>query len=209
MASDSEITGIWNLLHSNYSYFGRQLQEQYGSDKAADMLDKLLSGIWIPVLADIPADILRAAALQYVSRGNVYFPQVGELREIAFDMTDIIEGRDRTPYDGWNEVIRLMRSHSIYDRRPIVFRDETAEDALAAIGGMRAVRFCNESSLPFLMCQFIKAYRTIQGRIKDGQRMLPGVKQLIARLAMDNLLGQVERKELAAGDSADETEWNG
>lgn len=208
MANHDEITGIWNLLHANYSYFGRQLAEQYGADKASDMLDKLLSGIWIPVLSDIPADILRAAALQYVSRGNVYFPQVGELREIAFDMTDVIEGRDRTPYDGWNEVMKLMHAHSIYYRNPIVFHDDTAEDALKAIGGMRTVRFCNESSLPFLMCQFIKAYRTIQGRIKDGQRMLPGVKQLIARLAMDNLLGQVERKELVSG-SDDETEWNG
>lgn len=209
MATTEEIVEIWTMLHANYTYYARQLSEQYGVEKAQDMLDKLLSGIWIPILSDVPVDVLKASALQYVARGNVFFPQVGELREIAFDLTDTAEGRDATPYDGWAEVMRVMRSHSMYDRSPIMWRDPIAGNSLDAIGGMRAVRFCNETSLPVLMTQFVKAYRTLQGRVQDEQRMLPDVKQLVARMSFEHLLGQAERKELDAGESSDPTEWNG
>jgi hypothetical protein len=211
MATTEEIAEVWTMLHANYTYHARQLSEQYGIEKAQDMLDKLLSGIWLPVLADVPAEMLKASALQYVARGNVFFPQVGELREIAFDLMDTAEGRDATPYDGWAEVMRAMRSHSVYDKTAIVWRDPIAGHSLDAIGGMRSVRFCSETSLPVLMSQFVKAYRTLQGRVRDEHRMLPDVKQLVARMSMEHLLGQAERKELdaGAGESSDPTEWNG
>jgi hypothetical protein len=211
MANTEEITEVWTMLHANYTYHARQLSEQYGTEKAQDMLDKLLSGIWLPILADVPSEILRAAALQYVARGNIYFPQVGELREIAFDLMDTAEGRDATPYDGWADVLRAMRNHSVYDKTAIVWRDPIAENALSAIGGMRSVRFCNETGLPVLMSQFVKAYRTLQGRVRDGQRMLPEVKQLVERMSFEHLLGQVERKELGsgAGEPSELSEWNG
>jgi hypothetical protein len=207
MATTKEIVAVWGMIHANYTYYARQLGESYGDERARDMLDQLLSGVWLPILADVPGEVLKAAALQYIARGNVYFPQVGELREIAFDLTDTAGGRTQTPYTGWQEVMALMRSHSAYDLRPLAWTDEVARQALEAIGGMRAVRFCAETSLTVLMTQFVKAYRTIQGRVQDGQRMLPQVKALIGRMAMENRLAAgAERPALAAGE---EELWNG
>lgn len=73
MATTGEIQAIWKILSANYVTHAKSLTPA--------QLEEQLQ-VWYAILADIPSDILRAAALQHMA-GSKWFPQVAELRDLA------------------------------------------------------------------------------------------------------------------------------
>jgi hypothetical protein len=202
MATSDEIEMVWNLLTVNYQY----IQRQYTDEQLADLLC-----IWRQLLSDVPGDALKAAALDYISK-NKWFPSVAELRDIAFGFIQRVSGDEHDAFTGWQEALR--NSHVWYPgldprfSRPVIWSDPCAQVAADAIGGLRAIKFCDERQISWVQAQFIKAYNAIDKRRIDDGRMLPQVRALLDRVSERMSLGHTlptsTRAELPAAD-----EWNG
>jgi hypothetical protein len=203
MATSEEIEMVWNLLTVNYQY----IQRQYTDEQLVDLLC-----IWKQLLSDVPGTALKAATLDYISK-NKWFPSVAELRETAFGFIQRASGDEHDAFTGWQEALR--NSHVWYPgldprySKQITWSDPDAEMAAGIIGGLRAIKFCEERQLSWVQAQFVKAYNTIDKRRMEDERMLPQVRELLDRVSERMSLGHDLMTSARAELPEANDEWNG
>lgn len=147
--------------------------------------------IYLRLLADIPADLLKAAALAHVTKSQ-FFPTVAELRDAGAALMERALGLPNA-YDAWNEVCRAITTHGHY-RRP-EFSHTLIQKSVDACGGWRAL--CMSENQVADRARFFQVYETYQGREKEDNRQLPEVSSMIA--ALSERLGAGTGRALSTG----------
>lgn len=144
------------------------------------------------ILHDIPGDMLRASAL-HLGGESKWFPTAAELRHAVFALQERAQGIP-TAQDAWAEVKRAFRrGFSIY-RAPALedWSHPLIAKALDAIGGWRTL--CQSDNDAADRARFLQAYDVYVRREQEHMRMLPEVRQVVARLA-DKMRALPERAD--------------
>lgn len=126
------------------------------------------------ILHDIPAELLKAATIQYGSEDHDFLPSAGKLRQLAFDLLDTADGRIG-PYEAWDEVCKAVGSHGVYRGDP-EFEDPAVSKAIAGVGGWRAVCMAPEDAIMSTRARFVEAFKRARAKERKQQRMLPQVR---------------------------------
>lgn len=169
MANEAEVLKVLAILGASYPNF--ELRDDTGE-------------VYCRLLADIPCDLLEAAAIQHIAE-NRFFPSVAELRELA---DRIASYRDRRPtaLEAWGEVIQQV--HSIGSWRKPEFSSPLIARCVECIGWHT---ICYSEMIAAERARFIEAYDELVKREREERRMLPEVRQLAALMASS--VRQIER----------------
>ena len=168
------------------------------SDKEDHCRDAKVISFWEEYLADIPDDLLRAAAKTVLSEA-VFFPKVADVRAMAFrlqkDAHNVPEAEE-----AWGQLIRWLRAtaHILCDDGVIRKKPplpDHIQKAVDAIGGLEV--FGTSDNAVSDRARFIAAYERFMERAKHQATMLPEVKQLLQRAALP------EGAKVMLPDSAD------
>jgi len=143
--------------------------------------------IYARLLQDIDIDVLRAAAMDQIAN-NEWPPTVAELRKAAFDNISAKTNR-LTAQEAWALVIKAVRSSRMGDNGCYVYPlandlPDLVMQCVQYLGGMRAIG-SNEDPPGVLRAQFERAFNAILARAEENTRMLPEVKALSERLALE------------------------
>lgn len=157
-------------------------------------------------LQDIPVEVLKAAALDHISRSK-WFPSVSELRDAAFGL--MRDPDDPTAFQGWEQVMRALyegAGHPIVGRsKSFDFVHERVQRCVRYIGGWTYLS--QSENLTADRARFVQAYEQQAERDESSLRMLPAVKALADTLALESR----NAKRLSVGehnDSGGHTESN-
>lgn len=164
----TDVEAVWNLLTTNYMYVQR---ERTGTELAA-LLD-----IWKQLLADIPPEILKAAALQHIATSK-WFPSIAELRALA---REIIYPSRLCGVEAWGLVKREIHRVGIYGKPK--FDDEFIAVAVKTLGWDS---LCMGDHEPSNRARFIACYDALVQREEKQMALLPQVRNVIEHL--DQLL---------------------
>ena len=153
--------------------------------------------VYARALADIPGEVLDAAAIDHISRGVRFFPAASELRDAAFG---ILENRLGIPCaaEAWGEVSGGMRDAP--PTRCPSFSHPVIRRVVNACGGWYTL--CTSDNATADRARFLEAFEQITARDREQRRMLPEVRQLAQRLQDERAaLGSGERLRLADGQN--------
>ena len=129
------------------------------------------------LLADIPDAVAEAAVLDCIASCK-FFPTVAEIRESAANIvTDAANATNE--YDAWGEVKRAV-SHSHWQ-----WSDPMIGQAMQRVGGMNAFRMSDVSDEPSWRARFTECYRMLRARARRQATMLPQVREVTERLALE------------------------
>ena len=129
-------------------------------------------------LADIPTDILRAAALAVISRSR-FFPTVAEMREEA---NRLASPGFPSPIEAWTEVLdQIAAVH--YDGRPAFSHQLIAKVA----EGMGWRYICLHDDAAVARGQFLRQYQAECERAQREALLLPQVRELAEKLAQKQI----------------------
>lgn len=172
MASETEVGVIWRLMTTNYGYITRpQANESQAacSERLAGLFD-----IWVQLLADIPVDVLRAAALQHISESK-WFPVVSDLRDAS---ARILHPRRTTAIEAWGEVRRAFSRW--WPSGMPTFSDDITARVVAELGWHNlCMSECQESD----RARFLQGYDEHCRREMSEAVALPEVRRIMAELA--------------------------
>ncbi len=138
-------------------------------------------------LEDIPIDLLSAAA-QTIAVRNKFFPSAAELRQAAFALMEQANGVPGA-YDAWGEVMKSFGPYGRHTGAP-EWTHPLIGDAVDAIGGY--ITLCNSENTVADRSRFIAAYETLQKREREVTRMLPVVREAMARIAAGTKMPELE-----------------
>jgi hypothetical protein len=130
----------------------------------------------------LPLDLLKAAVQDYIARDTPWPPSAGQLRNAAFDFLDSANGDRLSALQAWGEVVRKIGVDGHIRTPSFSSNDITA--AVDAIGGWRYLCLSPEDALVSHRARFTAVYETLEKRRRDGQRMLPQVREVAERLRM-------------------------
>jgi len=134
--------------------------------------------VYREALADVPDDILRAAALAVISRSR-FFPTVAEIREEA---TKLAAPGCPSPIEAWTEVLgQIAAVH--YDGRPVFSHPLIAKVAEGM--GWRCI--CLHDDAAVARGQFLRQYQAECERAQRDALLLPQVRELAAKLAQKQI----------------------
>lgn len=141
------------------------------------------------ILGDLPLELLKAATLEYSSRGEHWPPSAGQLRAVAFDLLEQDE-HYLSPGEAWAEVTKIMRLDGHW--RVPKFSSPLIARAVDAIGGWRYINLSPEDIMYTHRARFLQTYETLQKRERADRRMLPQVRELARRLSVGPHRLQIE-----------------
>ncbi len=125
---------------------------------------------YLTILGDLPAEMVQRAAQQLGTEKRAFFPAAGEIRQAAFDLEETAEDIP-SAYEAWGQV-----KGTIPGCHPLT------SQAMKALGGWNAWGQSDISDEMSWRARFIGAYETLLKRERDQQRMLPGVRDYVAKL---------------------------
>jgi len=133
--------------------------------------------VYLQTLADIPANVLKAAALAHISTSQ-WFPSIAELRDQA---AHLVERALNIPsaFEAWDEVTRTIRELGSY-RWP-VFSHPLIGKAVDGVGGWKGL--CMSENQIADRARFFQVYEAYARRMQADHRMLPEVAEAIQQLA--------------------------
>lgn len=179
MATKGEVLRVWAMLCAAYPTFAR--------DSAPDALQQTLH-VYQQILADVPADVLEATALQHIASSK-FFPTVAELRTIAVTLA---APQFPTPMEAWGEVVRARGRWCRYDSNGNPPSPEYSHAIIARIvrdmGGMIYLQDSENETAD--RARFLEAYQTLVRREQEDAMLLPVVRDLAARLTAGRNGGQ-------------------
>lgn len=149
------------------------------------------------ILGDLPLDLVRAAALDYVGSDEKWPPGPGQIRGAAFRLMEEKSDTGRSAGEAWAEVKRRVRDWfpqvkrivgwgddgPIYqDYGPHLFDDPLAFDALEAVGGPGVFLLPGDVEHT-TRARFMDAYNTLLQRARHNARLLPQVREVVNALS--------------------------
>ena len=137
--------------------------------------------VYLAALSDIDAQILRAAALDHITKSK-WFPTVAELREQAVNLAGAND--EAAAYDGWKQVLDYTSA-----RKPIT--DPIAIKAIEALGGLKAFGMSHVDEQPSWRMRFIQAYNSYKSREINDTFMLPAVRDTREALRAGEIRGKI------------------
>lgn len=155
MATALEIRKVLMVLATQYPYWEREMDETRLS---------AAYGLYERLLADIPGEVLEAAALAHVSESR-FFPVIAELRAqaVAIQMPRRQSALEAF-YDRNDPITRYVKSMlPDYNDRAITLREQS-----------------------IIKAQFIKAYEQIVQEEREEMQLLPEVRELRDRLQLES-----------------------
>jgi hypothetical protein len=129
------------------------------------------------MLEDLPDAVLEAAVLDCIATSR-FFPTVAEIREAAANIvTDAVHATNE--YDAWAEVKKAV------SRTQWTWSDPMIGAAMQRVGGLHAFGMSEMSDEPSWRSRFIECYRMLRARERRQMTMLPQVRELTERLALE------------------------
>ena len=132
------------------------------------------------VLADLPAPILLAAAMEHIGR-SAFFPSAGELREAACGLIEAAQSVP-DPYQAWADVKRAMKQ--IGHKGEPQFSHPLIGEVVELFGW---VDLCQSDNLVADRAHFTEAYQRRFARYQSEQRRLPSVQQALLAYRAEHL----------------------
>ncbi len=136
--------------------------------------------LYSQILADIPVDILEAAALQIMAESK-FFPSIAEWREMAHKL---MVGKLQIPsaYEAWEDAMKQVKRCGDYYRytsgRQPEYSHPLVEKAVQIIGYHNLVE---SENIVADRAHFFKIYESLLSRAEEEARMLPEVKETSRR----------------------------
>jgi hypothetical protein len=130
------------------------------------------------ILGDLPADLLKAATLEYARQGK-WFPTAAELRNEAFDLIDRADGRINAS-EAWGRVVKA--ASAVGHLREPKFEEPVIYQAIDAVGGWRHICHAPETTLMSTRARFIEAFERFRTEERTATRMLPQIRELVGQL---------------------------
>ena len=164
MAEYEFVSKLMAIVSANYSNY---------------RLTKEAIALYTRIFADIPDDVLEAAALDICSRPGAFFPSAGDWRQTALDLM-LAKSGIPLAIEAWEEARRVVGNCGEYwlyqqGQRLPEYSHPLIEKTVSAIGYRNILEPENEE---VLRAQFIKAYEAFRVRTDDSMRTLPEVKQV-------------------------------
>ena len=166
MATEKEITKIMGVMAHAYPRY----------ELSADSLK-----LYGKMLADIPSDILEAAAQQIMAE-NKFFPSIAEWREMAHKL---MVGKLQIPsaFEAWEDAMAQVRRCGDYYRyqlnqRTPEYSHPLVEKAVQVIGYRH---LCESENISIERAHFFKIYESLLSRAEEDARMLPDVRAVSQR----------------------------
>jgi len=141
------------------------------------------------ILADLPADVLKAAAVSLACSSS-FFPSAGELRRTANELTARAHN-ELTPEEAWVTVCNAIQRWGSYgEPLPAAegggYRMPTELDglmlrAIQGVGGWKAL--CLSETPGVERAHFLRVYEGLQRADRGEALMLPAVRDVVNRLA--------------------------
>lgn len=128
-------------------------------------------------LADIPPDLLKAAALNHIT-SSVWFPKIAQLRESAAALVMQAAGHPDA-LTAWGEVAHQLRYVGSWGAPQ--FTDPTIKRAVDAVGGWKML--CASENQTADRARFIQAYEIFINRTAADLQMLPQVRAYVTSAA--------------------------
>lgn len=162
MASEDELKAIWRMLSDAYP----DNKNQPGT-----------AAVYAMVLADIPDDVLRAAALECVSRCR-FFPRASEIREAAAQL----RRPQRTPaLEAWAELKALVTRWGYYRFSQVEWPNPMLEQAARAMG-WETLCLMTYDDEPSHRARFIEYWEGRRQQDVDDLVRLPDVTEIQAQI---------------------------
>lgn len=140
--------------------------------------------VYVAALADIPLDVLEVAANQCLAECE-FFPTVARLRDTALSLTTDLE-RQPTPFAAWGEVVEAVRRVGYY-REP-TFSTPLISKAVSIMGWKE---LCLSDNGVADRAHFVKVYEQLLNRERQGVRLLPESRHMIAMLTSRMSMNQL------------------
>jgi hypothetical protein len=177
MATLEEITKVFGALSLSYPNY----------IKDADAKNTIT--IYAELLADIPGDVLRAAAKQHIASSK-FFPTIAELRQLALSIA-IAALPERTGVEAWGLVVDTFASGGYYryeDGHDVTpeFDDPLITATVKGMGGYWHLYGCirDPHGNPAAdRARFIDCYEALKRRQRDDAMLLPGTVALRQQIA--------------------------
>lgn len=163
MDSSQHVISVLHLLSATYGH-------AFGQDQTR---------AYVATLADIEADLLKAAALRFIEQ-NVYprIPTPGELRQHAAAIMTKASGVVDAPA-AWGEVMHQLRYAGSWHRP--AWSNELIAKAVEDTGGWSYL--CNSENVMADRARFIQAYEIRVQRRTQDMMQLPASEKYAAQLA--------------------------
>jgi hypothetical protein len=160
MADEKDIAGVVAMLGAAYPNFAP-------TEHTVE--------VYFQTLRDLPADLLKMAALHAISEaGRKFAPSVGELRLAAAEIQRRAANIP-TSYQAWQELIEAIRLVGSYRPAP-EFSHPLVGESVRALGWRN---LCVSENLAADRARFIAAYEQFQQRAEADSMMLPVVREYI------------------------------
>lgn len=182
MANSLEIAQIVNVLQIAYPKHFAALDD-------AKILQT--QELYMRMLSDIDAPILKAAAEQHIAESQ-WFPTVAELRNRVYSLTTIAK-ETMSAEEAWGIVIAMAGargrdSDSAARKAYLQYRGCSEAAALLIMRSLDAVGWrnicnCDEEGIGVIRAHFYRTYTTLEQREATAEKMLPQVKQIVTALA--------------------------
>jgi hypothetical protein len=141
-------------------------------------LEKRTIDAYAELLADLPADVLTAAAKQAMAESR-FFPTIAELRERAHAMRMSALGLPDA-YSAWDEVMHEVRRVGYQAWTETRWSHQAVEDIARRF--WRDCCLMNTDDLGTLRAQFRDAYNATVARAERESRQLPSTNEAIRRI---------------------------
>jgi hypothetical protein len=157
----------------------------YQSFKPVDI--QAVAELWLTILGDLPADTVKAAALQYMSEAHDFPPSPGRLREMAISLL-IHKSGIPTAYEAYQQVLAMppdmLRKEAVVLEdgqwsilvRPLRFNHPLVERVARMLGWPE--RFPSDNPTADF-AQFERVYNAELDRYRREQYALPALRAFI------------------------------
>lgn len=159
MANEKDIAGIVALIGAAYPNFNP-------TEHTVE--------VYFETLRDIPADLLKTAALKSIAEpGRKFAPSVGELRGAVGEIQRAVSGVPSS-YQAWQEVMQAMLEVGSY--RTPEFSHPLIAETVRVMGWKN---LCLSENAVADRARFIQAYEQLAERADNDAMMLPQVRGYI------------------------------
>ena len=148
--------------------------------------------VYMRLLADIPPEVLEAAALECITKSE-FFPTVAKVREAAMNLM-LNKAALPSAFEAWAEVCKEIRRVG-YAGKP-EFSTPLIEKAVQGIGGWRYICLSEDGVAD--RARFFQGYDILMQRAEAQAKMLPEVRHVAERLAAGKVPG-IPHLELVDG----------